>query len=244
MANTGFKYPTATGEDYNQWTNPSDAFSSNDTNTIASTVNFKQDYYNFGFTFPSVGTVDGIEIAFEAKPPVLSAGTVGVELSWDSGPSYTATAKTFTTPDASAETTYTVGGAADTWGRTWTFAQLANANFRLRINADTTDGVNSTNIDGIQVKVYYTATITKTFTADGLLHKTFAKTFSADGNKRKVTTRTFTTDSYIGYTRFFHTDALLRKKFTKTFTTDSTMTHRIPGAKPRLTVITEKPKIR
>ncbi|MEJ7696126.1 MAG: hypothetical protein WKF78_05760 [Candidatus Limnocylindrales bacterium] len=31
------------------------------------------------------------------------------------------------------ETTYTFGGAADTWGRTWTVADLASANVRVRL---------------------------------------------------------------------------------------------------------------
>ena len=44
---TGWLNPSATGIDYNQWTSPANAYSSNDNYTYNWTLNNKQDYYNF-----------------------------------------------------------------------------------------------------------------------------------------------------------------------------------------------------
>jgi hypothetical protein len=59
------------------------------------------------------------------------APKICVQLSWNGGTSWT-TAKQTTTLTTS-EATYTLGGAADTWGRTWTTSNFTNANFRVRI---------------------------------------------------------------------------------------------------------------
>ncbi len=53
------------------------------------------------------------------------------KLSWDGGVAWMA-AQTTPTP-AKTEQTDLLGGSADTWGRTWTPAQLGDSNFRARI---------------------------------------------------------------------------------------------------------------
>ena len=53
-----------------------------------------------------------------------------VQLSWDGGASWTATKQVNVT---NSLTTYTLGSATDTWGHTWTLAQLNTTNFRVRI---------------------------------------------------------------------------------------------------------------
>ncbi len=83
---------------------------------------------------------------------------IEVDLSWDGGTSWTAVQIDGTEP--TSETTVTLGGSADTWGRAWTIAELSDANFRVRVT--TTCAGNASNcdprdyfLDWIPVKVYY-----------------------------------------------------------------------------------------
>ena len=54
-----------------------------------------------------------------------------VQLSGDGGATWTTAKVTGTL--ATALTTITLGGAADTWGRTWNAANFTDGNFRLRL---------------------------------------------------------------------------------------------------------------
>ena len=49
---------------------------------------------------------------------------------------------------------YAGGGATDTWGHTWTVSETGDANFRVRVTANTT-GENDHFLDWIPVRVYY-----------------------------------------------------------------------------------------
>lgn len=156
-ADTGLKSPASTGEDYNQWSTPSGAFSSNDSYALESVQGEKQDYYDFTFSVPSGATIDGVEVQVEAKDLNCNVSCIiGVELSWDGGVTYT-TAGYDTGELTSSDVVYTLGGSTDIWGRTWSDTNFSDANFRLRINADVLNGETPTiRLDHIQVKVYYT----------------------------------------------------------------------------------------
>jgi hypothetical protein len=75
-----------------------------------------------------------------------------VQLSWDGG-------STWTSPDQTSNLgtslqTYTLGGASDDWGHTWTATQLSNANFRVRV-ANVADSTSRTFfLDWVTVKVH------------------------------------------------------------------------------------------
>ena len=68
---TGLKSPTATASP-NSWTNPSDAFSSNNTYASESTNNDSQGYRDFGFSVPGGATINGIEVTLEAYSQATS----------------------------------------------------------------------------------------------------------------------------------------------------------------------------
>lgn len=156
---TGLKSPTATGEDHNQWGTPTQAFSSDGLYASETVLDEKQDYYTFTFNVPAGATINGIEVKAEARD-IASPGsctcTMGVELSWDGGPTYTTSG--FDTGELTTTyTVYTLGGATDTWGRTWADTEFADGSFRLRVNADVISGATpSMRLDHVQVKVYYT----------------------------------------------------------------------------------------
>ncbi|MFX0020721.1 MAG: hypothetical protein ACFE9S_00225 [Candidatus Hermodarchaeota archaeon] len=152
--NTGYHSPTATGDDYNQWNNPTGGYT-NDGNRASEWTNYEdQDWYNFGFTIPSGASIDGIEVSIDASTSVQFESTgCRVRLSWNGGSGYYTNYKT-----QSWSSTYdsyrTVGGAWDTWGRSWSSSDFSNTNFRVRLEKTGSYSA-SLRVDHIRVIVYY-----------------------------------------------------------------------------------------
>lgn len=89
-------------------------------------------FYDFGIALPTDASITGIEVRLDARADSTSGSPrMCVQLSWDGGSKWTAAKETGTLGTSLA--TFTLGGATDTWGRTWSAASLANASFRLRI---------------------------------------------------------------------------------------------------------------
>jgi hypothetical protein len=89
-------------------------------------------FYDFGFAIPDGSAIAGIEVRLDARADSTSGSPrMCVQLSWDGGTTWTAAKATGTLGTSLA--TFTLGGAADTWGRTWSAANLTNASFRLRV---------------------------------------------------------------------------------------------------------------
>jgi hypothetical protein len=55
----------------------------------------------------------------------------------------------------SSETTYLVGGVADSWGHTWTAGQLSMANFRVRVTDATSQPNKDFKMDYLAARVVY-----------------------------------------------------------------------------------------
>jgi hypothetical protein len=99
--------------------------------TCTSSGKDRHRFYNFGFVIPSGTSIAGIEVRLDARADNTSGSPkMCVQLSWDGGGTWTA-AKSATL--GTSLTAFTLGGASDTWGRTWTATNLANASFRLRV---------------------------------------------------------------------------------------------------------------
>ena len=146
---TGFLSPASnaadTGGDGNGFqSSPTSAYGDDtavatDTNsgsgTSTSCTNAGKDrhrFYDFGMSMPAGSTVAGIEVRLDARADSTAGSPrMCVQLSWDGGTTWTAAKATGTLGTSMA--TFTVGGAADTWGRAWTAANLSNASFRLRV---------------------------------------------------------------------------------------------------------------
>ena len=110
-------------------------------------------YYNYNFSFTATA-IQGIAVRLDARADSNGGSPkICVEISWNGGASWTAVKNTpnLTTTQA----TYILGGAADTWGRSWTAGDFSNANFRIRV----TDVSNNANrdffLDYIAVNVTY-----------------------------------------------------------------------------------------
>jgi len=125
----------------------------------ASCTNAANDRHRFwGYAFGLPGTVTSIDgITVRADVGMNNNGgtsNVCVELSWDGGTTWT-TAKSVSLT-ATAVTTYTLGSAADTWGRTWTAVHLSTTNFRVRVTDATNQPNKDYRLDYVAVTVNYT----------------------------------------------------------------------------------------
>jgi len=137
---TGWSSPTASVTP-NQFTNPDSAFTSNDSYATVDTDNKQQGYGNFGIpTIPTGATINGIEVQLEAKTNIeATTRHFQVALSWFNGTSWNDTDWKDTLPLTTTDAIYTVGGSADTWGRTsWSPGEFTNANFRVKVKAQLT----------------------------------------------------------------------------------------------------------
>jgi hypothetical protein len=157
---TGILDPTAetadTGGDGDGFeTNASGAFTDGDSFAEnADGADDRHQYYDYGIAVPAGCAIEGIEVRLDAWELVGgSDGTLSVELSWDGGTSWTG-AQTTAELDVT-EGTFTLGGAADTWGRTWSPAELNDANFRVRITSNSTDAGQDFELDRAAVTAYY-----------------------------------------------------------------------------------------
>jgi trimeric autotransporter adhesin len=100
--------------------------------SCTSTGKDRHRFFDFGLSVPAGSAVGGIEVRLEARADSTSGSPrMCVQLSWNGGATWTAEKATGTL--GTALNAFTVGGAADTWGRAWSAADLANANFRLRV---------------------------------------------------------------------------------------------------------------
>jgi PKD repeat protein len=148
---TGFLSPSANaaqtssaGDNNGYQTGPANAYANDasvatdtnsGTNSNTSCTNNGKDkhrYSNFSFNIPATAAIRGIQVRLDARADATSGSPkICVQLSWDGGTTWT-TAKSTTTL-GTTEATYTLGGIADTWGRTWTPGNFSNANFRIRV---------------------------------------------------------------------------------------------------------------
>jgi hypothetical protein len=146
--NTGFKGCTSNGADTGGDNNgyesspgnacTADAAVATDansgTNGTLSCIDAGKDRHRFwGYAFGLPGTVTVVNgISLQLIASASNGGTVRAcaQLSWDGGTTWTATQQVGLT---STLTTYTLGSASDTWGHTWTAAQLGTSLFRVRV---------------------------------------------------------------------------------------------------------------
>jgi len=157
MADTGFK-TTGNVVSTGTWSNftttrINTADNSRATTTLgtfdAATIN------NFSFGLSSGVTIDGIEVNSEFSNSLGTAtATLQISLSWNNGTNYTATKSDTVT--STTDKNSTLGGATDTWGRSWTDSEFANGTFLVKVEGKTTAG-GSCRLDFFQIKVYYTA---------------------------------------------------------------------------------------
>ncbi len=160
--NNGFQ-SNASGACANGGAYAEDVDSGTNTNTTCSnTGKDKHRYwgYDLGSEIASGATINGIEIRLDAwTTGTPSTRNICVELSWNGGTSWTSAQ---TVNLSGSETTFNLGGAANTWGRTWTQSEMSSSNFRIRITNVSNVGTTDFRLDYLAAKVYYTTSSTTT----------------------------------------------------------------------------------
>src|SRR3989344_1374249 len=130
--------------------NPQDALTSNDDYATFNADGDDVEYDEFGLnSIPPGMIIDGIEVALEGNRS--STRTLLITLSWNNATSFTASQSVAFPSDD--DSTVVVGGASNTWGRTWTPSEFSDANFQVRVDEGGENG--SVELDQIQVKVHY-----------------------------------------------------------------------------------------
>jgi hypothetical protein len=170
---TGLRSPTANaavtssaGDNNGFQTSPANAHAGDglfavDTNsgtgTSTSCTNNGKDkhlFYNYGLSIPPGSTIKGIEVRLDAKVDSTSGSPkFCVQLSSNGGASWTAAKSTARLATSGA--TYMLGSATDTWGRSWTVGDLADAGFRVRVISVANSTSRDFSLDWIAVRVTY-----------------------------------------------------------------------------------------
>ena len=164
MADTGFKTAGAVvfqGDWLNMTTTRINTADNSRATTSAWTTFDPATINNFSFGLSSGVTIDGIEVNTEFSNGLGTAtATLQISLSWDNGTNYTATKSDTVT--STTDKNSTLGGATDTWGRTWTDTEFADGTFLVKVEGKTTAG-GVCRLDFFQIKVYYTVADTSGF---------------------------------------------------------------------------------
>jgi hypothetical protein len=150
--------PPSTTHTPNQFTNPANAFASDNTYTTDVVNGNTQGYSAFNLVIPPLAIIKGVEVQVEAKSSDTSGCQIGAEVSWNGGATFTAVGQVngVTGNDA----VYTFGGSSNLWGRTWILDEFTNANYVVRIK-DVDPGNACLNgstlsVDQVRTRVYYT----------------------------------------------------------------------------------------
>jgi len=173
---TGFKTPTSNNGD-SSWDTNTVTLVQNSDNSYASENDESQEQDWAGFDFSSIpagSTINGIEVKIEAKATDSSGCSSIARLSWNNGANNTSIFSK-STPITGTDASYILGGSNDTWGHTWSTAELASNKFLLRVQFDDTGNQTCDNnavftTDYLAAKVYYTEpVVSQTITVKKLI---------------------------------------------------------------------------
>jgi hypothetical protein len=114
----------------------------------------KHDFYNYNFSVPAGAVITGIEVRLDAKvSSSTSRPMMCAQLSWNGGATWTAAQSTATLTTATA--TYTLGGTANNWGRTWAANDFSNTAFRVRIIDVAASTARTFSLDALAIRLTY-----------------------------------------------------------------------------------------
>jgi hypothetical protein len=160
--NTGWRSPAANSAGANGgFTNPGGAYANNDGSRAYRDNNadgVSHLYRNYGLNVPAGAIIQGIQVRLDWwLDNTGGANSIGVDLSWDGGSSWTSVVRTAGTQRTTdGNPTDSVGGAGDTWGRRrWSSSEFSNDNFRVRLTLSTDSTQRDFRIDWVPVRVSY-----------------------------------------------------------------------------------------
>lgn len=149
---------------FSDYTGSSTSNFSNATNIKVDDANYAEivvtaGYGDFsGYVTPDIpsDTIVGIEVEIHAWAQNSSSNNyIDCQLSWNNGSNWTSVKRVPTSGAlATSETPYTLGGSADTWGRSWSRSEITTSNFRLKVTGYYDSG-SYIRIDFIRWRVHY-----------------------------------------------------------------------------------------
>jgi len=149
--------PQSWGKNSNQWTNPGNVISSDNSRATEGTQNQAEDWYNFSFAVPTGSTINGVNMTFEYSSSVAGTShSANFNVSNDGGTTYKPGC-TMTT-SATGDVNTTCGTFTSTWGFSWTTTQINDtAGNGLMIKGTKTDATSGNfRLDTLVVNVNYT----------------------------------------------------------------------------------------
>jgi hypothetical protein len=166
-SSTGWRNPTGNYVGTTGFTNPSRAYmdGSGDggwatRDNVSGSISHI--YRNYGLGIPADATIEGIQVGVDWwLDRTRGTNRIDVYLSWNGGSNWTAfkSASTERTSDGGGLTDV-VGGAGDTWGRTWTPSDLSSGNFRVKLELYSSRTDRDFRIDWVPVQVTYSVPAT------------------------------------------------------------------------------------
>jgi|GEM_PF-1265713 len=165
-SSTGFVSPTAqsaaTGGDGNGFeVNPEKAFSNDHPAGLSGAAQNNDGgadrhiYTGYQFNLPPGATIVGIQVRADWwLDSTAGTNSLGVELSWDGGATWT-TSKIDSLESTAATNTRILGRASDLWGHTWTVPEVSATNFKVRLTMNATQATRDFYLDWIPVSVAY-----------------------------------------------------------------------------------------
>jgi len=152
----GWKSPTSTGNTYNNWHNPRDAFESDNKRAWRTYLDNNryydnQNYRDFHFNIPERAIINGLEIKVEGYCDRNVNNAIRISFSGHDGNGNQQSQKFGT-----SEEIKTFGGPNDLWGASWDVDDLSDENFNLDIVAYASGRIATNYINSIQAKVHYT----------------------------------------------------------------------------------------
>lgn len=149
-ANTQLRSPTTTPSSFH-WENVPYAFANGGGEAHPTWGGAEATFSGFGFSIPTGRPILGIEVLVDARLEGTPMNAFRVFLVAAGG--YTP-AGSPGVQQTSTETTYSVGGATETWGRAWTAEELNSGDFAIMVKADI-DSRWELYVDWVRVNVYY-----------------------------------------------------------------------------------------
>ncbi len=167
-ADTGWRTPS--DKDAGNFSNPHNAYVSDDEYASANANGKWEVYKNLNFPTIPGATITGIEVSIEGNREGTSSKSFDVSLSWDHN-NYTASKNTGDMGEKTCvewnwwwcehyeDNVKILGSSSDTWGRNWSGTDFTNSNFRIKLVSNYTipSAPTKLNLDYLKVKIYYSS---------------------------------------------------------------------------------------
>jgi parallel beta-helix repeat protein len=154
---TGWEDPTNNAGVSGSWAFPTQAYSNGDWTTVAykSFIDgTSHSWYDYSFGIPTTSRIIGIQVRADAYKSIAGTGVIGIEISNNSGTSWSSTGYDTGNLPVLSETTYIFGGTSDLWGLNWSQSTI-DSNLRTEAVAESYPLFGADDLEWIPVNITY-----------------------------------------------------------------------------------------